>query len=159
MAQNCSVTQGPALSEEIIISPKPHHLSKFKNPHIPLAICLVSLPVKDSGNSSPVIVIVKSTLCFDIAAEQSTFWDLFICYVLWFVLSSHDDDRPTTRPIASSSGEEGENPHWCSKLHEESDIKMFISESKPNPRLPSPTSFDGVKCRVVRRETHVSLSH
>ena len=66
------------------------------------------------------------------------------------VLSSHDDST-TTRPtnqITSSSGEE-ERDHWKSRLQEESDIKMFSSDPKFNPRLPSPTSFDGVKPSYV----------
>ena len=54
----------------------------------------------------------------------------------------------TTRTITSSSGEKEKN-HWSSKLQEEPDIKMFSSDPKLNPRLPSPTSFDGVKPSYV----------
>ena len=66
------------------------------------------------------------------------------------VLSSHDDST-TTRPtnqITSSSGEKEED-QWKSRLQEESDIKMFSSDPKLNPRLPSPTSFVGVKPSYV----------
>ena len=55
----------------------------------------------------------------------------------------------TTRPITSSSGVEREKPHWNSKLQEEWDIKMFTNNPKLNPKLPSPTSFDGVKPSYV----------
>ena len=54
----------------------------------------------------------------------------------------------TTRPITSSSGEK-ERDQWKSRLQEESDIKMFSSDPRLNPRLPSPTSFDGVKPSYV----------
>ena len=55
----------------------------------------------------------------------------------------------TTRLITSSSGEGSEKPHWNSKLREESDIKMFTNDPKFNPRLPSPTSVEGVKPSYV----------
>ena len=54
----------------------------------------------------------------------------------------------TTRTITSSSGEKEKN-HWSSKLQEEPDIKMFSRDPKLNLRLPSPTSFDGVKPSYV----------
>ena len=54
----------------------------------------------------------------------------------------------TARPITSSSGEKEED-QWKSRLQEESDIKMFSNDPKLNPRLPSPTSFDGVKPSYV----------
>ena len=54
----------------------------------------------------------------------------------------------TTNQITSSSGEK-ERDQWKSRLQEESDIKMFSSDPKLNPRLPSPTSFDGVKPSYV----------
>ena len=38
---------------------------------------------------------------------------------------------------------------WKSRLQEESDLKMFSNDPKLNPRLPSPTSFDGVKPSYV----------
>ena len=54
----------------------------------------------------------------------------------------------TTRlSIISSSGDE--KLHWSSKLQEESDIKMFTNDPKFNPRLPSSTSFGGVKPSYV----------
>ena len=53
----------------------------------------------------------------------------------------------TTNQITSSSGEE--DRRWKSRLQEESDIKMFSSDPKLNPRLPSPTTFDGVKPSYV----------
>ena len=74
------------------------------------------------------------------------------------VLSSHDDST-TTRPtnqITSSSGEKERN-HWSSKLQEETDIKMFINNPKFNPRLSSPTSFDGVNHHMLNGQKRCSL--
>ena len=132
--------------------PSLHHLSKFDSRHCLILPVLISLSSLDlCFHSSPVIVIVKAILIFDTVAEQSpdSGPDSFATSLFCPVQSSHDDST-TTRPnhITSSSGEE-ERSHWSSKLQKESDIKMFSSDPKLNPRLPSPTTFDGVKPSYV----------
>ena len=106
-----------------------------------------SLPLRDFGFSSLVIVIVKNIPIFDMVAEQPDSGPGSFA-TSCPVLSGHDDS--TTRPtnqITSSSGEE--DRRWSSRLQDEPDIKMFSSDPKLNPRLPSPTTFDGVKPSYV----------
>ena len=47
------------LRTKISISPSPHHLSKLDFRHHLIPPVLISLPLKDFGHSSPVIVMVK----------------------------------------------------------------------------------------------------
>ena len=78
------------------------------------------------------------------------FRDARICYVLLSRQVSHDavtTTQPTVNRITSSSEEE--RPHWSSKFQEKSDINIFTNDPKLLARLPSPTSFDGVKLSYV----------
>ena len=83
-------------------------------------------------------------------AEQSpdsgpdSFATSFFCPVQ----SSHDNST-TTRPTNQITSSSGEEERWKIKLQKEPDVKMFSNDPKLNPRLPSPTSFDGVKPSYV----------
>ena len=153
---------------QIIISPSPYHLSKSDFSHHLILPVLISLLLRVSGISSPcspVIVIVKICVSsFDMVAEQCPILgQLNFATSFCPVLSSHDDST-TTRPtnqITSSSGEK-ERSHWSSKLQEETDIKMFLNDPKLNPRLPITNVIRWCQiliCRMVRRGTHIPLSH
>ena len=99
-----------------------------------------------SGISSPVIVIVKIHFLFDMVAEQAGSWPAHLL-------------RPSVRPVKSRRRrDDDEQTHLIIrkrkkslelKFQEESDIKMFTNDPKFNRRLPSPTSFDGVKPSYV----------
>ena len=102
---------------------------------------------------SPSLSSSRFTLQFDMVAERSpdfgpgSFATSFFCPIKSVTTTT----VTTRRLITSSSGEAKETPHWSSKLQEESDIKMFTNDPELNPRLLSPTSFDGVKPSHVRR--------
>ena len=112
----------------------------------------ISLHPWDFWVSSPVIVIVKICVSsFDMVAEQRQHSGLtHLLRPSCPVQPSHDDSTMTrlTSQITSSSREK-ERGHWSSKLQEETDIKTFLNDPKLNPRLSSPTSFDGVKPSYV----------
>ena len=136
------------LRTQIIISPSLHHLSKSDFAHH--LIWVSSFHSLSGFLGSPLLSLSSSRfvfLSFDMVAEQSHSFATSFCPVL----SSHDDStttRLTSNQITSSSGEK-ERSHWSSKLQEEPDIKMFLNDLKLNPRLPSPTSFDGIKPSYV----------
>ena len=112
--------------------------------------CLSSFHSLSGILGSPLLSLSLSRFIsiFDMVAEQSHYsgtrsFATSFCPVL----SSHDDST-TTRPTkqitsssssssSSSSGEKEEN-QWRSGLQEESDIKMFSSDPKLNPRLHHP---------------------
>ena len=112
------------------------------------------------GFSSPVIVIVKICVSsFDMVAEQCPILGPLDFATSFCPVQSSHDDSSTTRPtnqITSSSGEKEKNL-WISKIQEEPDIKMFSNDPKLNPRLPSPTSFDGVKPSYVEWSEEVLI--
>ena len=100
-------------------------------------------------------------LIFNMVAEQTydsgpgSFATSFFCPVQ-SVTTTQKTTQPSINHITSSSGEA--NPHWSSKLPEESDIKMFTNDPKLNPRLPSPTSFDGSSMRSKAKSSRKRIS-
>ena len=69
------------------------------------------------------------------------------------VQSSHDDSNDDATDKSNHIIiRKKERNHGSSRFQEETDIKMFSNDPKLNPRLPSPTSFDGV------RPSHVEWS-
>ena len=152
LKSKASVTSGLCTySEVIIISSSLLHLQKLDfSQHL---IRLSSFHSLSGILGSPLLSLSSSRviLIFDMVAEQCPIpGQLDLATSFCPVLSSHDDST-TTRPtnqITSSSGEK-EKDQWKSRLQGESDIKMFSSDPKLNPRLPSPTSFDGVKPSYV----------
>ena len=112
---------------------------------------LSSLP--SHWNLSPLLSLPSSRFCFalwpDSRGSPVPRQLYLLCSSVPFcqVTTTSTTTQPTVNHIISSSGEE--RPHWSSKLREKSDIKMFTNDPKLNPRLPSPTSFDGVKPSYV----------
>ena len=100
----------------------------------------------------------RFNLQFDMVTEQADLGPLHFATSFCPVKSVTTTTVTMTRPITSSSREEREILHWGSKLQEESDIKMFTNDPKLNPRLPSPTSFDGVKPSHVENCSRISQS-
>ena len=140
-----------ALRTQIIISSTLHHFSKSDFRHHLILPVLFSLPLRDFGFSIPVIVIVKICVSsFDMVAEHQCHDSGQCSFATSCPVQSSHDDSTTTRPtnqITSSSGEK-ENSLWT-KIQEEPDINVFSNDPKFNPRLPSPTSFDGVKLSYI----------
>ena len=129
--------------------PSLHHLFKIGfQPTFDSAV-LISLSSLDlCFHSSLVIVIVKSILVFDMVAEQCPIPGQLNLATSFCPSCQVTTTTVTTNQITSSSGEE-ERSHWSSRLQEELDIKMFSNDPRLNPRLPSPTTFDGVKPSYV----------
>ena len=136
------------LSTQIIISSTLHHLSKLDFRHHLILPVFISLPSQDLC-FTPLLSLSSSRFIssFDMVAEQADSGPGSLATSFCPSCQVTTTTVTTARPITSSSGEKVK--HLWSQIQKELDIKMFSSDPKLNPRLPSPTSFDGVKPSYV----------
>ena len=151
-SQKVFSVRGPCTHSELRSLSHWHHIISKNSISGTIWFCLSSFHSLSGISGSPLLSLSSSrfTSIFDMVAEQADSGPGSFA-TSCPVLSSHDDSTTTqpTNQITSSSSGEKERSYWSSRLHEEPDIKMFSNDPKLNPRLPSPTSFDGVKPSYV----------
>ena len=103
---------------------------------------------------SSLAFVIVNILTWHGSRPSPRFWDARVCYVLLSrqvrLDDCHDDatGSQSNHIIIIIIIRRGETSLEL-KASRKSDIKMFISDPKLNPRRPSPTSFDGIKRSYV----------